>query len=196
MSIKYLALLHDAADWRAERQAGMQAGRCWLAVAGRPISSATVIVSHTRIKICQNPICSHRTLLPALQDLVTVVSPANFHEASKVPYLSCASCLSSSPVTVAVFCLSVLHVSNLTKLFRLNQYLCRDRGRADEDGRKEAHNVTGRRLEEIAGCVRSLARCLQKERIRKEERHEWRRFVAPRNDDGGGTDADGRLVDL
>lgn len=56
--------------------------------------------------------------------------------------------------------------------------------------------MTGRRLEEIAGCVRSLARCLQKERIRKEERHEWRRFVAPRNDDGGGTDADGRLVDL
>ena len=27
MSIKYLALLHDAADWRAERQAGRQAGR-------------------------------------------------------------------------------------------------------------------------------------------------------------------------
>ena len=43
---------------------------------------------------------------------------------------------------------------------------------SSEEWRKEAHNVTGRRLEKIAGCVASV-RCLQKERSRKEERKEY-----------------------
>ena len=66
MSIKYLALLHDTADWQAGRQAGRQQ-------AGRPITSATVFASHTRAHHnmpCQNPIHLHRTVLSPRQGSV------------------------------------------------------------------------------------------------------------------------------
>ena len=63
MSIKYLALLHDAADWRAERQAGRQAG----GQAGRPISRATVLTlasQYARVRyVCIGLVCPRGKIL-------------------------------------------------------------------------------------------------------------------------------------
>ena len=110
---------------------------------------------------------------------------APFHEGSAClpalpARLSYVSCLSSSPVIVAVSvppcmldCLPVLHVSNLTKLFCLNQYLARPDA-SSQEWRKEAHNVTGRQLEEIVGCA-----------YRLQEERNWNTWIAPICNNGG-----------
>ena len=80
-------------------------------------------------------------------------------------WLSCVSCLSSSPVTSAVFSPACLCC---TYQIWQNYFGWINISGAAADRRKEAHNVTGRRLEEIAGCARGLQK-----RKKWEERKIW-----------------------
>ena len=132
MSIKYLALLHDVADRRAEPPAPVarQEGRFTDTQCNCSCFSHCITLLLT---ICQSAICLHWTPLPSLRGarriFMKTFKDGEFSLAvERITFIvvSCQSdCLSA--------CLWVLHVSNLTKLFRLNQYLWHGR-RGREEG--------------------------------------------------------------